>query len=108
PPGFSRGEEAWAGPLDRRSRNLYEVDMKLVVQIQLIPDAETGRKLRTVVERFSAACNWIAGECFARMESNVFEARKFAYHQVRERFGLSSQMAQVAIKAVCDAYKRDR
>jgi IS605 OrfB family transposase len=82
--------------------------MKLIVQIQLTPDADTGRKLRSVVERFNAACNWIAGECFARREANVYNVRKFAYHEVRARFGLSSQMAQLAIKAVCDAYKRDK
>jgi IS605 OrfB family transposase len=82
--------------------------MKLVVQIQLMPDTDTARKLRTTVERFNAACNWIAGACFARNEANVFNIRKFAYRKTRERFGLSSQMAQLAIKAVSDAYKRDR
>jgi putative transposase len=95
-------------PLDSYSWKLYTDDMKLVVQIQLIPDADAGPKLRTTIERFNAACNWIAGECFSRHEANVFEIRKFAYHPVRERFGLSSQMAQLAIKAVSDAYKRDR
>ena len=30
----------------------------------------------------------------------------FAYHEVRSRFGLSSQMAQLAIKSVCDVYRR--
>jgi hypothetical protein len=80
--------------------------MRLVVQIQVMPDADSDRKLRTTVERFNAACNWIAGECFTRQEANVYNVRKFAYHEVRERFRLSSQMAQLAIKAVCDAYKR--
>lgn len=82
--------------------------MKLVVQVQLMPDADQSAALRATVERFNEACNWIAGKCFDRKESNVFNARKFAYHEVREQFGLSSQMAQLAIKAVCDAYKRDK
>ncbi len=82
--------------------------MKLTVQIQLLPDAEQSRTLRAIVERFNEACNWIAAECFARNESNQFRVRKFAYKQVRDRFGLSSQMAQLAIKVVCDAYKRDK
>src|SRR4051794_11626814 len=101
------GLEPWEEcPLLRR--NLYNTYMKLIVQIQLIPDADTGRKLRAVVERFHEATNWIAAECFTRREANVFNVRKFAYHEVRQRFGLSSQMAQLAIKAVCDAYKRDK
>jgi IS605 OrfB family transposase len=82
--------------------------MKLVVQIQLLPDADVSRKLRATVERFNEACNWISAECFARKEANVFEVRKFAYYEVRERFGLSSQMAQLAMRSVCDAYKRDK
>lgn len=82
--------------------------MKLTVQIQLLPDGGAARKLRAVVERFNEAANWIAGECFARREANQFKVRAFAYREVRERFGLSSQMAQLAIKNVCDAYKRDR
>jgi putative transposase len=82
--------------------------MNLTVQIQLIPDTDADAKLRTVMERFNAACNWIAGECFARQEASVFEVRKFAYHEVRARFGLSSQMTQLAIKAVCDVDKRDK
>lgn len=82
--------------------------MKLVVQLQLVPSKEDAASLRVTIERFNEACNWIAGECFARQEANVFEARKFAYHETRERFGLSSQMAQLAIKSVCDAYKRDK
>jgi putative transposase len=82
--------------------------MKLAVQIQLVPDDDSSRKLCETVERFNAACNWIAGECFKRQTANVFEARKFAYHQARAKFGLSSQMAQLAIKSVCDAYGRDK
>ena len=82
--------------------------MKLTVQIQLLPDAEQSWTLREIVERFNEACSWIAAECFARKESNQFNVRKFAYQEVRERFGLSCQMAQLAIKGVCDEYKRDK
>jgi hypothetical protein len=82
--------------------------MKLVVKIQLIPDEAATAQLLEVLERFNAARNWIAGECFARRQANVFEVRKFAYHELRQRFGLSSQMAQLAIKTVCDTYKRDK
>jgi IS605 OrfB family transposase len=82
--------------------------MKLTVQIQLLPGPGQAQTLRAMVERFNEACNWIAGECFARKEANQFNVRKFAYKEVRERFGLSSQMAQLAIKAVCDVYKRGK
>jgi putative transposase len=82
--------------------------MKLVVQIRLMPDADQSAKLRDVVERTNQAANWIAGIAFEHQEANVFELRKLVYHEVREKFGLSSQQAQLAIKAVSDVYKRDK
>jgi putative transposase len=82
--------------------------MKLVVQVQLLPDVEQARGLRSTIERTNEAANWIAGVAFEHRESNVFDLRKLCYHEVRERFGLSSQQAQLAIKAVSDAYKQDR
>lgn len=82
--------------------------MKLTVQTQLLPDDDQATSLKTIVERFNEACNWIAGICFDQRTSNIYEVRKLIYREVRDRFGLSSQMAQLAIKNVCDAYKRDR
>jgi putative transposase len=82
--------------------------MKLVVQIRLIPDGAQAAKLRETVERTNEAANWIAGVAIEHQTANVFELRKLVYHEVREKFGLSSQQAQLAIKAVSDAYKRDK
>ena len=82
--------------------------MKLVVQVQLFPDVGQDRSLGAIIERSNEARNWVAGESFARRKAHHFEVRRFAYREVRERFGLSSQMSQLAIQAVCDAYKRDR
>lgn len=82
--------------------------MKLTVQIQLFPDAEQADALRATVERFNEAAGWVAGECFACQEANQFEVRKFAYRHLRDHFGLSSQTAQLCIKNVCDAYKKDK
>lgn len=82
--------------------------MKLVAQIQLMPDAEQSKRLRETVERFNAATNFVAGIAFDRRATNVFELRKLCYAEVRAQFGLSSQMAQLAIKAVSDVYKRDK
>jgi putative transposase len=82
--------------------------VKLTVQLQLLPDHEQAAALRNTVERFNEAANWVAAECFARREANQFHVRKFAYRHLRDHFGLSSQTAQLCIKNVCDAYKRDK
>jgi IS605 OrfB family transposase len=82
--------------------------MKLVVQTQLLPARAQAAKLRTVVERFNAAANHAAGVAFENQTANVYTLRKLCYVEIREQFGLSSQMAQLAIKAARDAYCRDR
>jgi putative transposase len=82
--------------------------MKLVVQTQLLPDREQAAKLRTVVEQFNAAANFAAGVAFDYQTANVFELRRLCYAEIRERFSLSSQMAQLAIKTARDAYCRDK
>jgi len=82
--------------------------MKLIVQTQLLPDREQAAKLRTVVERFNEAANCVAVVAFESHTANVFELRRLCYSEIRERFGLSSQMAQLAIKTARDAYCRDK
>jgi IS605 OrfB family transposase len=82
--------------------------MKLIVQTQLLPDDVQSARLKATVERFNAAANFVAGVAFEHRTANVFELRKLCYHEVRERFGLSSQMTQLAIKCARDAYCRDK
>ena len=45
---------------------------------------------------------------FRQHTANKFKLQKLLYRDVRERFGLSAQMAVRAIAKVCEAYKRDR
>jgi putative transposase len=82
--------------------------MKLVVQIQLLPESEPVRILRTTIERFNEACNWVAGVAFERRLSNRISLQQIVYRDVRERFGLSAQMTCLCIRRVCEAYKRDK
>ncbi|HEX8199609.1 MAG TPA: transposase [Isosphaeraceae bacterium] len=82
--------------------------MKLVVQTQLLPDTATAKVLRITVERFNAACNWVAGIAFERQLSNRISLQGIVYRDVRERFGLSAQMTCLRVRRVCEAYKRDK
>ena len=82
--------------------------MNLVVQLQLMPDADMARKLRATVERFNEAANWLAGVAFDHQLSNRIELQRIAYKDVREKFGLSAQMTCLCIRRVCEAYKRDK
>jgi IS605 OrfB family transposase len=82
--------------------------MKLTVQIQLLPNADQSARLLATVKRFNAAAGWIAGELFDRQLTNKIEAQRLLYTQIREQFGLSSQMAILCLHRVCEAYKRDK
>lgn len=82
--------------------------MKLVLQTQLLPDVQTAARLRETVERFNAACNWLAGVAFEAKCSRTFDLHKIAYRDLREKFGLPSDMALRCLAQVCDVYKRDK
>ncbi len=82
--------------------------MKQVVVVKLDPTPEQhAARLRTL-EAFNAACNWIAQVAFAGRTANKYTLQKLTYREVRERFGLSAQMAVRAISKVSEAYKRDK
>lgn len=82
--------------------------MKLVLQTQLLPDVPTAARLRETVERFNAACNWLAGVAFERKLARTFELHKVAYRDLREKFGLPSDMACRCLAQVCEAYKKNK
>lgn len=82
--------------------------MKLIAKMKLLPLPDEAAKLKATMERFNAAADRVGAVAFEHRTANVFELRKLCYAAVREEFGLSSQMAQLAIKAVSDAYKRDK
>jgi IS605 OrfB family transposase len=81
--------------------------MKLIARIQLLPDQDSAANLRATMETFNAAADFVAAVAFGQRTANQFDLRRLCYREVRDRFGLSSQQAQLAIKAACDAYKRD-
>jgi putative transposase len=82
--------------------------MKLTLQIQLLPERDHAARLRATVERFNEAANWLAGIASRRKTANKVLLQRVAYTELRERFGLSAQMAVRCIAQVCEAYKRDK
>lgn len=64
--------------------------------------------LEATMRAFNAAADWLAGEAFHRKTANKILLQKLYYATLRERFGLSAQMAVRCIAQVCEAYKRDK
>ena len=82
--------------------------MKLTVQIQLLPTPNQAQALRETIARFNEAANWLAGKAFERKLANAYALHHLHYYELRERFGLSAQMAARCLGVVCAAYKRDK
>jgi IS605 OrfB family transposase len=112
-PGFSRGEKpreslSMIPPLDFVSVIAYHWGMKLTLQLQLFPDTSHAARLKATVERFNETADWLAGEAFEIKVANKIQLQKTHYAALRDRFGLSAQMAVRCIAQVCEAYKRDK
>lgn len=82
--------------------------MKQALVVKLAPDTAQHAVLLRTLETFNAACNAIADVAFAQRCANKIALQKLVYRDVRQRFGLSAQMAIRAIAKVVTAYKRDK
>jgi putative transposase len=82
--------------------------MKQTLLVKLAPAPEQHAALLRTLEAFNAACNAIAVVSFAERCANKIELQKLVYYDIRDQFGLSSQMTIRAISKVSEAYKRNR
>jgi len=82
--------------------------MKLTLQLKLLPDAEQARALLDTMRRFNQAASFAARAGF---DAGVFSKpsiQKLCYRELRDRFGLSAQMAIRAIGKAAEAFARDK
>jgi putative transposase len=82
--------------------------VKLVAVAKLLPTPEQSSALLTTLERVNEACAWLAERAFEMKSADKLRLQGLYYRDLREKFGLSSQMAVRAISKVAEAYKRDR
>ncbi len=82
--------------------------MKLISQIKLQPNKEQLVQLKQTIERVNEAANWISEWVWENKVFGNFEIHKAIYYDVRNQFGLSSQMTVRVISKVADAYKLDK
>ena len=82
--------------------------MKLTLQMQMLPTPDQKPVLLATMERFNEAATFAAKLGF---DAGVFSQpsiHKLAYREIRERFGLSAQMAVRAIGKAVECFKRDK
>ena len=82
--------------------------MKTTLQVKLLPTPEQHTALLDIMHTFNAACTWIAAYAYQERCASKFPLQKALYQEIRQRFGLSAQLAIRAIAKVVEAYKRDK
>jgi putative transposase len=82
--------------------------MPLTAKVKLLPTPEQADALKRTLETANAACNYISERAWKERSFRQYSLHKLVYYDVREQFGLSSQMTVRCISKVADAYKIDR
>src|SRR5262249_59555254 len=82
--------------------------MKLTLQLQLLPDADQKAQLLETMERFNAAASFAAKVGWEHKVYGQVSIHGLCYHEIRERFGLSSQLAVRAIAKAVECFQRDK
>ena len=76
--------------------------------LKLAPSPEQADALLGTMRACNAAATRAAEVAFEHKTANKIRLQPLVYTELRETFGLSSQMAVRAISKACEAYKRDK
>jgi len=82
--------------------------MKLTLRLRLMPDKAQRATLLATMERFNEAASFAAKAGFDAGVFTQVSIHKRVYREIRDRFGLSAQMAVRAIGKAVECFKRDK
>mgnify|MGYP001585179077 CR=1 FL=1 len=82
--------------------------MKLTLRLHLLPTAEQHTALRDTMRLCNEAATYAAAKGFAAGVYGQVSLHHLAYYEIRERFGLSSQLAVRAIAKAVECFQRDK
>lgn len=82
--------------------------MNLTVKIKLLPSDDQKQMLRDTMKAFNEAANYVSGIAHELKTASQVRLHHACYRTIRERFGLSAQMAVRAIGKVVECLRRDR
>lgn len=82
--------------------------MILTAKIKLEPTPDQHQALKDTLYTANKACDWVSNFAWTEKAFGKFKIQYAIYDEVRDRFGLPSQMAVRAIAKVADAYKKDK
>lgn len=82
--------------------------MLITVKAKLITNQEQQTSLLKTMERFNEACNFISVFAYNKRKFGKIALQKEIYYEIREKYGLSSQMVVRALGKVSESYKVDK
>lgn len=82
--------------------------MKLTIQLQVLPTPEQKAALLETMERFNQAATYAAEVGFRDKVFGQVSIHRRVYRDIREKFGLSAQMAIRAIAKAVECFRRDK
>jgi IS605 OrfB family transposase len=82
--------------------------MNLTLRLRLLPTDDQKAKLLAVMQRFNEAATFAAQCGFNAKVFSQPSIHRIAYREIRERFGLSAQLAVRAIGKAVEVFKRDK
>ena len=94
--------------IDFFKQKKYIKDMKLTLQIKLLPDDSQAQFLLDTIKKANEVCNTISEIAWKEKTFNQFKLHQKSYYLVKEQSGLSSQMTVRCISKVSDSYKLDK
>jgi putative transposase len=83
-------------------------EMKQVIVLKLQPSPEQHQALLATLQAVNRACQYVADVAYERRLANKIALQPLVYGTLRREYGLSSQMALLALRKAVEAYKRDR
>lgn len=81
------------------------MDVTKTLKIQIKPTVEQIALLNETAEVYRNACNFVSENVFKFKLKKKDEAQRVYYHEIRDNFGLMSQMAQSVFRTVFAKYK---
>lgn len=82
--------------------------MILTLKLKLQTTETQKQELLETMEAFNAACNYVSDIAYEKQVIDQIHLHKLCYYDIRDKFGLTSQLAIRVIGKVKEAYKRDK
>jgi transposase, IS605 orfB family len=86
-------------------KGVHMEQITVTAKIQIVPSDDDKTLLNTTMSAYTDACNHVSNYVFQTHNLKQFALNKVLYSDLRNRFGLKSQMAQSVLKTVIARYK---